>query len=210
MEETSCSRLFGSLVLDAKYVRAGKIAGERSLAVFDLDQVKAVNMASKKYKEPKSNSELNALSEAMRNLGEKPLLEARRETQATLLKARKRREANGKRKIEEVKIEVIEMIQSAYEDTIRQIMTGEFQDPHRWEYGDGDQTPLPSPEESTESQKLRYLLGKKVLAIRIQANAHYVFYYLITMHIYFSNGWRLLLGITTHVSMDEGLLSWQT
>ena len=204
MEETSCSRLFGSLVLDAKYVRAGKIAGERSLAVFDLDQVKAVNMASKKYKEPKSNSELNALSEAMRNLGEKPLLEARRETQATLLKARKRREANGKRKIEEVKIEVIEMIQSAYEDTIRQIMTGEFQDPHRWEYGDGDQTPLPSPEESTESQKLRYLLGKNT------SQCSLCICYLITMHIHFSNGWRLLQGITTHVSMDEGLLSWQT
>ena len=65
-----------------------------------------------------------------------------------------------KKRVEKAAHEAEEIIQMAFQDTMRKIMTGEFQDPNRWEYGDGDQTPLPQPEESPEAQKLRCLWGK--------------------------------------------------
>ena len=52
------------------------------------------------------------------------------------------------------------IVQAAFEDTMRKIQTGEFEDPTKWDYGDGDQSPLPSPNESAESQKLKSLWGE--------------------------------------------------
>ena len=52
------------------------------------------------------------------------------------------------------------IVQAAFEDPMRKIQTGEFQDPNKWDYGDGDQSPLPSPNASAEAQKLKSLWGK--------------------------------------------------
>ena len=46
--------------------------------------------------------------------------------------------------------------QKSIEDTMRKIATGEFNDPDKWDYGDGDQSPVKLP----GSQNLRTLWGK--------------------------------------------------
>ena len=48
-------------------------------------------------------------------------------------------------------------IQKSFQETMAKIATGEFNDPDKWDYGDGDQSPLKFP----ESQNLRSLWGKK-------------------------------------------------
>ena len=47
-------------------------------------------------------------------------------------------------------------IQKSIQDTMRKIATGEFNDPDKWDYGDGDQSPVKLP----GSQNLRTLWGK--------------------------------------------------
>ena len=47
-------------------------------------------------------------------------------------------------------------VQRALEETMEKIATGEFDNPDKWEYGDGDQSPLKMP----KSQNLRTLWGK--------------------------------------------------
>ena len=47
-------------------------------------------------------------------------------------------------------------IQKSIQDTMRKITTGEFNDPDKWDYGDGDQSPVKLP----GSQNLRTLWGK--------------------------------------------------
>ena len=52
------------------------------------------------------------------------------------------------------------MVEAAIENTMRKIQNGEFEDPTDWHYGDGDQSPLPSPNTSAESNQLQSLWGK--------------------------------------------------
>ena len=47
-------------------------------------------------------------------------------------------------------------IERSIEETMKKIATGEFNDPDKWEYGDGVQTPVKFP----GSQKLRTLWGE--------------------------------------------------
>ena len=47
-------------------------------------------------------------------------------------------------------------VQRALEETMGKIANGEFDNPDKWEYGDGDQSPL----KMLESQNLRTLWGK--------------------------------------------------
>ena len=53
-------------------------------------------------------------------------------------------------------IDADKKIQKSIEDTMRKIATGEFNDPDKWDYGDGDQSPVKLP----GSQNLRTLWGK--------------------------------------------------
>ena len=56
-------------------------------------------------------------------------------------------------------------IQKSIQDTMRKIATGEFNDPDKWDYGDGDQSPVKLP----GSQNLRTLWGKMNHMHRLQS-----------------------------------------
>ena len=110
-------------------------------------------MATKKNKDPKMKSFEHQLSETMQQLGE---------TYVSHLEARKKGAVPAKdgRRLGKSKERADTIVQAAFEDTMRKIQTGEFQDPDKWDYGDGDQSPLPSPDVSAEAQKLRSLWGE--------------------------------------------------
>ena len=94
------------------------------------------------------------LSEAMQRLGEANVssLEARKNGAVS---------AEDEKRIEKAAEKAHRISQAAIEDTMRKIETGEFHDPDKWAYGDGDQSPLPSPDVSAEAQKLRSLWGEQ-------------------------------------------------
>ena len=108
-------------------------------------------MATKKNKNFQKLEE--QLSEAMQHLGEaaEGTLEARKNGAVV---------AKDKKRIEKAEEKANTIVQAAIEDTKRKIETGEFHDSDKWDYGDGDQSPLPSTEISAESQKLRSLWGE--------------------------------------------------
>ena len=110
-------------------------------------------MGTKKNKNPKMKSMEEQLSEAMQHLGEaaEGTLEARKNGAVV---------AKDKKRIEKAEEKANRIVQAAIEDTKRKIETGEFHDPDKWDYGDGDQSPLPSTEISAESLKLQVLWGE--------------------------------------------------
>ena len=108
-------------------------------------------MATKKNKNPRMRSIQDQLSEAMQRLGE---------VNVSALEAGKFRGAEDEKRLGRADEKANRIVQAAFEDTMRKIQTGEFQDPTKWDYGDGDQSPLPSPNKSAESQKLKSLWGE--------------------------------------------------
>ena len=84
----------------------------------------------------------DVLSEAMQRLGEEV-------------------EVEDEKRIKKAEETARRIAQAAIEDTMRKIESGEFDDPDKWDYGDGDQSDLPSPDYSIEAQKLKSLWGEQ-------------------------------------------------
>ena len=117
-------------------------------------------MATKRNTNPRFTSKEHKLSEAMQQLGVASVndLEARKNGFFPTEDAKRLGKAEEKANV---------IVQAAFEDTMRKIQSGEFQDPKKWDFGNGDQSHLPSPNESAEAQKLQSLWGESFEIFRL-------------------------------------------